>query len=338
MAPKALALIAALFAGGAAQAADALTAPDKRITDESIRSDYETIEAVQKRIRALNDAGRPLADYDLAKAQCWLDTSFHEYSRNDRSNYPQEALAESGRLVAAMESGVAPARSTPLIAGATRLREDLWARAQSLKDHRGFRCAQRQTACLEVELVHAGHEYAQYGWRHARSYIQMAEDLAGQASAVAEACEPPPAPALPPSPSPPPAAAGPAERLTLSADVLFAFDRAGLDDISAGGRDRLAQFAERLGTAYERVDTLIIYGHADRLGSANYNLKLSQSRAETIKQHLQSLGVTAPVTASGQGSVRPVSTCGPIRQRQQLIDCLAPDRRVEIEVYGVRKP
>jgi OOP family OmpA-OmpF porin len=44
---------------------------------------------------------------------------------------------------------------------------------------RGWPCAQAKTACGEVELVHAGHEQAQLGWRHAKPYVQIAEDLIG---------------------------------------------------------------------------------------------------------------------------------------------------------------
>ena len=331
---KALAFLAALLAVGAVHGAEPLTAPAKRFTDEAIKSDYDRIAAVQKRIRALNDAGHRIADYDMSKAQCWLDTAFHEYSRNDRSGYPQAALNESRKLVAALESGATPPRETPLVAGAQRLREDLWTRAESLKEHPGFRCAQQQAACLEVELVHAGHEYAQYGWRHARPYLQMAEDYAEQATAFAAACRPLPRPLPAPRPVAP---TGPAERITLRADALFGFDRASLEDITAAGRDRLGEFAARLSSAYERIDVVIIYGHADRMGRADHNQKLSESRARTVKEYLESLGVKAPITAVGRGGTQPVSSCGPIRERLKLIECLGPDRRVDIEVYGVRK-
>ncbi|MGB8327610.1 MAG: hypothetical protein WCE48_08520, partial [Steroidobacteraceae bacterium] len=76
MSSKALALLATLLAGCAMHvpfvAHDALREPAKRISDEAVHADYKTIAAVQERIRALNDAGRPVAGYDLAKAQCWL--------------------------------------------------------------------------------------------------------------------------------------------------------------------------------------------------------------------------------------------------------------------------
>jgi hypothetical protein len=60
------------------------------------------------RIKALNDAGRPIRDYHLSKAQCWLDVSFHEYTRNDRSD-SRRALDESVTLISGMEQASAAA-------------------------------------------------------------------------------------------------------------------------------------------------------------------------------------------------------------------------------------
>ena len=124
---------------------------------------------MQGRIKALNDGGRPVRDYFLSKAQCWLDVSFHEYTRNDRSAFPQAALSESEKLVVGMEQGASPLPlDTPLVNGAARLRPDLWDRAAALRGHAGWRCAAQKTACAEVELVHAGHEINQQQWRHAK--------------------------------------------------------------------------------------------------------------------------------------------------------------------------
>ena len=208
--PLALALACAATAPAAfAQAAPApaqLAAAPERISDEAISRDQATYEAVQRRIERLNGAGRPLRDYVLAKAQCWLDTSFHEYTRNDRGAFPQAALAESEKLVAAMETrppaeALALAQDTPRVNGAAQLRPDLWAAAAALKGAAGFACAQQKTACAEVELVHAGNEYDQQQWRHARPYVQIAEDLLGEAAALAARCAAPPAAPEAPKPA-----------------------------------------------------------------------------------------------------------------------------------------
>jgi len=184
-------LVLALAAACPAGAQTALTPPPQRISDASIAVDQQAYESLQSRIRGLNDRGRGLRDYHLAKAQCWLDVSFHEYTRNDRSAFPQAALAESEKLIDAMERGSAALpMDTALVNDAARLRPDLWSRAGRLQSHAGWRCAQPKAACAEVELVHAGNEHNQQQWRHAKPYLQIAEDLVGEAQSMAESCPP----------------------------------------------------------------------------------------------------------------------------------------------------
>ena len=68
----------------AQQAVNPLLSPQQdRITDRTIHRDNGVYRDTQQRIKNLNDGGRRVADYHLSKAQCWLDVSFHEYSRND---------------------------------------------------------------------------------------------------------------------------------------------------------------------------------------------------------------------------------------------------------------
>lgn len=323
-------------------------------TDGALAADHRGYKVQQDAIQALNDTGRHrLASYPLAKAQCWLDVSFHEYTRNDRSAFPQGALDASRAITDYLARGGAPgaaenpAQQTPLVNDALRLREDLWAQAGALKTHAGWRCAERLVACGEVELVHAGNEHRQQGWRHAKPYIQIAEDLIGDARLAAEACPPlpvpvpppvvskpvePPAPPVPP-PSPPPVVI---ERVVLSANVLFAFDRRGLADLLPEGRGQLDQLVARLDRVYARVDKLELTGHTDRLGSEAYNAKLSADRAETIKAYLQQQGVKADIVAVGRGAAEPLAhvTCSQ-RTRAALAQCLQPNRRVEISITGV---
>jgi OOP family OmpA-OmpF porin len=120
-----------------------LTPVAKRITDEAVYADHQRYAAVQMRIKSLNDVGRRIADYHLAKAQCWLDVSFHEYTRNDRSSFPQDAMSESVKLVRGMETKLTSDQigfDTPLVNSAARLRDDLWARLTALKKNEGFVC------------------------------------------------------------------------------------------------------------------------------------------------------------------------------------------------------
>lgn len=178
---------------GAAEAQTRLAAQQDRISDATIAADYDSYKAMQSRINQLNERGIPVRDYALSKAQCWLDVSLHEYTRNDRSDFPQAAFSESEKLIEALERKHTPDTATALVNGAVRLRPDLWERTASLKQHSGFRCAWRQVACAEVELVHAGNEHSQQQWRHSKPYVQIAEDLLSEASAAVQSCSPPPA-------------------------------------------------------------------------------------------------------------------------------------------------
>jgi len=74
---------------------------------------------------------------------------------------------------------------------------------------------------------------------------------------------------------------------------------------------------------------LSIEGHADRIGSAEYNQKLSERRAEAVKEFLIEHGVDGNrIHTSGHGQENTVN-CGKLRGRE-LIDCLQPDRNVEL--------
>lgn len=307
-----------------------LTPARDRITDEAIHADLSGYAHTQDRIQALNDAGRPVRDYHLAKAQCWLDVSFHEYTRNDRSAFPQAALTESETLIVGMEQGASPLPTdTPLVNGAARLREDLWARLGALHGTPGFVCAQQAIACGEVELVHAGNEFNQQQWRHAKPYIQIAEDLVSDAEALSRQCG-----AIPGA-----AAALPAGT-ALTVNVLFEFDRTGRGDIRAYSLQSLDRELARLQAEDLRVAAVEVIGHADRLAGRGhaYNQQLSERRADTVRQLLVERGLdAADITASFRGDSQQVQACDGVRPAAALRECLIPNRRVEVRFEVERR-
>lgn len=333
-----------------------LSPPDQRISDRAITADQQVYESVQARLRAINAAGRPLRDHHLAKAQCWLDVSFHEYTRNDRGPFPQAALAESDRLAKGMENASTSGQpsltlDTPLVAGAERLRPDLWAQAAALRNHRGWRCAQAKAACAEVELVHAGHEQVQIGWRQAKPYVQIAEDLLGEAQQLAERCDPPAPPPPPPPPAPlvqPPPPAPPAAPVVqeLGASVVFSFDRHGAADVRPFSLQQLQTLVAQVKERGLVAQQLVLTGHADRLngtGKVDYNRALSERRAATVRGLLQQLGLpgvdSARVVVDAVGDSRQVQACdGRFTSPAALQECLLPNRRVELRVLAQPKP
>ena len=136
------------------------------------------------------------------------------------------------------------------------------------------------------------------------------------------------APRPPPAPAPPPAP----ERITLQASKLFTFGSAKLQP----PQPELDRYAQAL-TNNPQAGSVVITGHTDRLGSATSNQKLSQERADSVKAYLVTQGVdSSRLKARGAGSSKPLVICEQTR-RAVLIDCLEPNRRVEVEPITVDK-
>lgn len=139
-----------------------------------------------------------------------------------------------------------------------------------------------------------------------------------------------PAPVAPAAAAPKPAA----EKITLAADALFDFDKATLRPEGKAKLDKLSEDVKLI-----KLEVIIAAGHADRFGTDAYNQKLSEKRAEAVKTYLVAKGVEANrVYAEGKGEKQPVTKpdqCkGP--KSKKVIECLQPDRRVEIEVIGTK--
>lgn len=145
------------------------------------------------------------------------------------------------------------------------------------------------------------------------------------------------------APAPTPLAAAPVaprpvlEKVTLSSDVLFEFNKATL---RPEGQQKLDDLAGRIGDA--NVEEIVAIGHADRIASENYNQKLSEERANAVKVYLIDKGMNAQlVKAEGKGESQPVTDCRKMgaerASNKKLVNCLQPDRRVEIEVFGTRE-
>ena len=334
-------------AAGPASQATGLVSPQSRITDERILGDRRNLEAVQLRLRKLSEAGIPQNSYPLAKAQCWLDTAKSQYHENDRTGYIEESLTESVKIVQALESDKSAKAGfdTPLVARSSMLRGDLWAQLSNYKNQpTTLACNAKTVACAEVRLVRAGHANEQTGWRQATPWVQMVEDALVQAKTEADKClQTAAAPKAAPIAASSVAAASAQAALSketyvLLTDTLFKFDKSSSDDMIPGGLQRLADVAQRL-KAYKSIQTLTVLGYTDRLGSDDYNDKLSEARAKTVQTYLESLGVkSATAVAQGKGKRDPVSKdCNAAASREQQIVCLQPDRRVTIEVTGVAR-
>jgi OOP family OmpA-OmpF porin len=124
------------------------------------------------------------------------------------------------------------------------------------------------------------------------------------------------------------------EKVTLDADALFDFDKAVL---RPEGRSALDGFVDGLRGVDLQAITAI--GHTDRLGSEGYNQTLSKRRAEAVKSYLVAKGIQSDrVRTEGMGETQPVTKAGecPAGESAQVIACLQPDRRVDVEMIGSR--
>ncbi len=112
--------------------------------------------------------------------------------------------------------------------------------------------------------------------------------------------------------------------MTVPAEVLFDFDEATLRRDAHAALDEILEVLEHYDTA-----PVEIVGHTDAQGAADYNLGLSERRAEAVADHLVTAGVErARLHVEGRGEVEPVADNDSSEGRQQ-------NRRVEILLRDV---
>lgn len=176
-----------------------------------------------------------------------------------------------------------------------------------------------------------------YGLCWRTGYWTPADAVAGCDGELAPPIAKATAPAIAPASQPAPAPAAPKRcdfATTLSSDQTFAFNKATL---SAPAKKRIDD--EVLGKIANcaKVDIVLVTGHTDRLGSQQYNQKLSEKRANAVAAYLKNKGINAEIDTLGAGKTQSIKACDDKLPRAQLIECLAPNRRVVIEVRGPAK-
>lgn len=187
-------------------------------------------------------------------------------------------------------------------------------------------------------------------WTPAMAIAECDPGLVGKPEPVKVAAPTPPVPVAPP-PAPTPeveipvaafAAADPTTvrvkaaptRIALESSASFALGKAELSPTGRKNIDRdvlghLDQFATVAG--------ITIVGHTDPLGTPEGNVKLSKARADAVKSYLVGKGVSPDlIKTDGVGSSQPFPgvECSARLPRGKLAECLAPHRRIEIDVAG----
>ncbi len=316
-----------------------------------------------------------LEEYHRAKAQAWHNFSRDQYHEKAwQKDIQTTTFDESNRIMTALEAKKDPGMDTPLVSNAQKLRPDLWAMADAAKakiNAQGTACCPStlNTAFCEVQLVWSGHALANLGgWKRANGHVRMAEDLCQEAQATV--CAAPVPTAVPVTPllakviekpldKPvekllPPVAATvvPPTSVSLKAIALFYYDKHTAADLLPESKAKLQAFAQQFKGL--KVDTIVLTGYADitnSTGDSAYNQKLSRKRANTVQAYLSGLGVV--INDQGvqhRSDNNPVQTSCEIPKGsngvligqakkaalQTYQDCLQPNRRVEVEVTGVR--
>ena len=113
-----------------------------------------------------------------------------------------------------------------------------------------------------------------------------------------------------------------------TSSVLFAFDRFDVNAIEEGD-DSIIKIAEQIKKS-QTTNPIIVSGFTDRLGKFSYNQQLSSQRANTVAKLLVQQGIEASriqIQANSQTDL--YKQCSG-NNSSQLIQCLAPNRRVNI--------
>ncbi|HSW22613.1 MAG TPA: OmpA family protein [Burkholderiaceae bacterium] len=132
------------------------------------------------------------------------------------------------------------------------------------------------------------------------------------------------------SKEPAPQAAAPKAPTVMKFDeaALFDFDKA---DLKNEGKEQLNAYREKAKADLSSAEKVKIVGYTDNTGTAERNSKLSQQRAEVVRDYLVTIGVDAKkLEAVGAADANPIADNG-TKEGQ------AKNRRVEIEVTWLGK-
>ncbi|MSN95930.1 OmpA family protein [Campylobacter sp. FMV-PI01] len=118
------------------------------------------------------------------------------------------------------------------------------------------------------------------------------------------------------------------QNFTISNDILFDFAKSTLKQ---DGVKEINNIISQINS--KKAKTIKIVGHTDMIGKESSNLVLSFDRAKSVKDEFTKNGFDETIILFyGVGESEPVKECDKKLKKQELIECLAPNRRVNIIV------
>lgn len=144
--------------------------------------------------------------------------------------------------------------------------------------------------------------------------------------APAPAPAPEPAPAPPPPPPPPPPPEPVKEKVTITLSVQFDTAKAVVKEKYYDDIKRVADFMKEYPETSASIE-----GYTDDIGAKEYNQKLSEARANSVRQYLiDKFGIDGSrLTARGYGEDNPIASNATVEGRRQ-------NRRVEAVIETIR--
>lgn len=310
---KLLGLFLLMFASQIVSAADVAGAVIDRLSVAGVTRRDDPAGALQLRLKEKIAKGLSIDAYPVALAQAWLEYARESYFRKD-ALAAKQAMQEAKTIIATLDiQGPESKVDARVISSSSRLRNDLWTRAATNKQHAEFHCATWQTAHMEIALIAAGRANNDMGWRAARPFIQRAERYAGEADRKLVACaapQPQVSQMAPPvretttettdkmTPAQAAKTIDPTPKQSLPDGVHFSRESAELSDVSALVLEQVS-YVMRANPAI----VLELRGGAYELASVEENGKLALARAQGVKEYLIDTGI-----GKERLMVKPVST------------------------------
>ncbi len=124
---------------------------------------------------------------------------------------------------------------------------------------------------------------------------------------------------------------------TMQSEAFFAYNST---ELSEHGKQKMNDEIIAKMQESPRDEIVVVTGYTDQIGSEDYNMKLSQRRADAVKTYMVDQGIDGDrIETVAKGEADPIVSCDNIKgkanhKNKALITCLQPNRRIVIDLSG----